>query len=656
MYPTTGNSRHLRLVSDANALLEAHFAASPTGILIADHAGEVQTYNDRFLQLWGLKPGTAEAHTAYDLLLYMSGQVADCEVFLAALKRIHEDPDLESYGDLIHLANSRTLSCNTRPVIAANGDRLGRVWDYQDVTDVVSSRAELRLARYTLDHTSTPVLWLEENGTIASANRAAAKSLGYTIDKLEQLNVWDLNPDRTPTAWADLWDDIKQAGKSVFEGSQRRSDGSHFPVEVQAHFFRFDTTELVCGFIRDLTESRAAEEERRQLEQSVQQAQKFEGLTLLAGGIAHDFNNLLVGILGNASLALENAGDDPEITTSLEQIRDAGEHATALTHQMLTYAGQTELRLQPLDLSGLVRNTERLLAAGIDKDCHLGCDLSDELPAIEADATQMRQVLVNLVTNASEALRGKRGEVTVTTRVEELDADSIGAAQFGSSYRPGRYVVLEVTDTGIGMDEETVGRVFDPFFSTKLSAHGLGLAAVRGIVHQHHGLLRIDSTLGVGSTFTVLLPASDGEVQVEPQRGPQEDVAFTGHVLLVDDNPAVLGVGRRMLEKLGFTVESFESGAEAVALVEGGASVDLAIVDLTMPEMDGSEVARALRDHAPDLPILLSSGYSELEVVGQSEAGRGVAYLSKPYTVDELKRSIRAALPEPEAEGDDWLA
>jgi len=647
---------HLTLVRDADALLEAHFAASPTGILISDEAGEIQTYNDRFLQLWGLSPDSAQAESAHDLLLYMSSQVADCQGFIATAQKLRQDPDGESYGELIHLANSRTLSCNTRPVRATNGRLLGRVWDYQDVTDVVASRSELRLARYTLDHTSTSVLWIEEDGSIASANRAAASSLGHRRKDIERMSVWDLNPERSLPEWVKLWHEIKEQGEVEFESTQVHRDGTVIPVEVKAHFFCFDTTELVCGFIRDLTEIRKAEEEQRRLEQSVQQAQKFEGLTLLAGGIAHDFNNLLVGILGNASLGLESTGDDEDLKTCLEQIRDAGEHATELTSQMLTYAGRTKLQLDLIDLSRLVLHTNRLLAAGIAKDCRLETHLAEDLPAVEVDKTQIRQVLVNLVTNASEALRGEAGTVGISTRIEHVDGGAIGATRLSSNCRPGLYVAIEVADNGVGMDAETVSRVYDPFFSTKLSAHGLGLAAVRGIVHQHNGLMEIDSKPGEGSTFTVLLPASDQSVRSEKPRVGETEWKASGTVLLVDDNPRVLDVGRKMLEITGFSVVAFESGADAVAAFERDQlKFNLAIVDLTMPEMDGSEVARALRELNPELPVLLSSGYSEIEVVGLSEAEQGMAYLPKPYTLDELRLRIQAVYRSDELDEDDWI-
>ena len=246
---------------------------------------------------------------------------------------------------------------------------------------------------------------------------------------------------------------------------------------------------------------------------------------------------MLVGILGNSSLALESAGDDPELKTCLEQIRDAGEHATALTSQMMAYAGRSQLELGRIDLSELVRETLRLLAAGVDKDCRLETELATELPAVEVDPTQIRQVLVNLVTNGSEALRGAEGSVSISTRFEQVDSAAIGAAQLSSNCRPGPHVAIEVRDTGVGMDDETVRRVFDPFFSTKLSAHGLGLAAVRGIVHQHHGLLRIESAPGAGSCFTVLLPASNRAARTRPAETPSEQWTATGTVLLVDDNP-----------------------------------------------------------------------------------------------------------------------
>lgn len=648
----------LSKVDNLQAVLEGWFATSPSGVLLLGKGGEVQAYNERFLEFWNLPPDVARSASARDLDLYMSTQTSNAAQFLATTQRFHDTSPAEGAGELIRLTNGRVLSRSTRPIRSTGGSPDGRIWDYQDVTALAQARSQIRLARYTLDHAQTPVFWLDVDGRFVAANNAACSSLGYSQEELLSLRIESIAPDRSADRWRQLWDDTKARGQFTFEGQQQRKSGEIFPVEVSVHYFSFETTEMVCGFVRDLTDEQQLAAERQRLDASVQQAQKFEGLALLAGGVAHDFNNLLVGMLGNLSLVMNELSEESPIRPQLEQILSAGEHATELTQQLLAYAGRADLELTRVDLSQLVLDTKCLLHAALDPDCELKTELAEDLPATEVDATQIRQVLINLVTNGSESLLGSSGTVTVTTRVEQVDSDVIGAAQLASNTQPGTFVAIEVRDTGAGMGAETIRRVLDPFFTTKLSAHGLGLAAVRGVVHQHHGLLQIDSITGKGSAFTVLLPTSELGVSNRPATIPNSEWRGSGVVLLVDDNPSVLRVGRRMLELLGFAVVACESGSEAIAEFETDSDrFSLAIVDLTMPQMNGREVVRKLRETRSNLPTLLSSGYSEIDVVSEAGTQERVAYLPKPYTIEELRLRIEAVERSAKTtDGDDWVS
>ncbi len=392
------------------------------------------------------------------------------------------------------------------------------------------------------------------------------------------------------------------------------------------------------------------------LESSLEPAQRSESLALFAEGIGHDFNNLLVGMLGNISIAQSEVDSNSPLGELLEQIRDAGSHASELVTEMLEFAGRNQPQPERYDLSRMIDQTFGILHSAVHSDCALELDLAEELPPVEVDATRIRQVLVNLVSNGSEALRGEIGTVRISTTVAELTRERLAEAVFGADREPGPYVAISVTDTGSGIDEADRERIFEPFFTTRICARGLGLAAVRSILEEHSGALELESEAGSGTTMTVWLPAVVGRgLAAAPVDEPEDDGGKgwtgSGRVLLVDDNFTVLEVGQRMLRILGFEVESYQSGFDAVEEFRLRPDrFDLAIVDLTMPQMDGSETVRQLREVRPELPIVISSGYSAIEVA--SRADERTAYLHKPYTLRELRLQLRALDRHDEA---DWL-
>ncbi len=388
--------------------------------------------------------------------------------------------------------------------------------------------------------------------------------------------------------------------------------------------------------------------EQRRLEEKVQQTQRLESLGILAGGIAHDFNNLLMAVLGHADLARRALSPLAPGQENLDEIIQAARRAADLCRQMLAYSGRGRFLIEPVDVRILVEEMVHLLRTSISKKASLQLQLEGGLPPIEADASQIRQVVMNLVLNASEALGDREGAIAVTAGRRWCEPDFFQDTYLAEDLPGGEYVCIEVADTGCGMDAETIGRLFEPFFTTKFTGRGLGLAAVLGIVRGHKGALTVESRPGLGSTFRIYFPA---KAPARAATGLSADAprAWTGAgetVLLVDDEETIRSLGIQMLRALGLEALTAADGAEAVRLYrERGAGIACVLVDLTMPRMDGVETLHALRALNPAVRIILSSGYTEQEMAERFPGPGPDGFIQKPYTLDILRDAVRTVLP-----------
>ncbi len=409
------------------------------------------------------------------------------------------------------------------------------------------------------------------------------------------------------------------------------------------------------GYVLDITKRVESEEARRLLERQLQHTQKLESLGVLAGGIAHDFNNLLMAILGNADLALELLSPMAPARNMIKEITRASHRAAELAKQMLAYSGKGRFVVEPINAESLLSEMAHLLEVSIAKNVVLKYNFESNVPSFDGDATQIRQVIMNLITNASEAIGDESGYVALSTGVMTCDRAYLESSKdvvnlnLDEPLPEGQYVYFEVADTGCGMSESTLKKIFDPFFTTKFAGRGLGMSAVLGIMRGHGGTIRIYSEEGKGTSFKVLFPAnhasrSTKKKVTQPQKA-RDDWQGRGTILVVDDEETVRTVAVGMLDCLGFESMAASNGLDGVqAIRDRGNDISCVLLDLTMPHMDGAEAFREMRRIDPHVKVILCSGYNEQDAT-QRFSGKGLAdFIQKPYSLRTLRESLRALL------------
>ena len=487
-----------------------------------------------------------------------------------------------------------------------------------------------------------------EPGRFLQVNDVACRRLGYTRDELLTMTPRDISTPDAYAGAADKRESLARLGNEIIESIHVTRDGRHLAVEGNVHHFQYLGRTAALSISRDITDRKRAENERLEMERRMLHVQKLESLGVLAGGIAHDFNNILVAVLGYADLAMSETSPASPVRASLMEIENAARRAADLCRQMLAYSGRGRFVIEPVHLSDLVAGMMHLARASVSRRAAFNIDLAQSLPPIEGDATQLRQVVMNLVTNASEALDERGGVVSVSTSAVRCSAAELRRTLSAEDPHDGLYVCLAVSDTGVGMAPETIARIFEPFFTTKFTGRGLGMAAVQGIIRGHRGAIDICSEIGTGTTFRVYFPVST-EVPVGTGGTPETTAVAGWHgaglVLVVDDEESVRRLARLMLVRMGFDVVMAANGQEALRLFQAARHrVSLVLLDLTMPEMDGERTLHALRAVSPDVPVVMSSGYTEQEITARL-AGQGVAgFVQKPYTQASLLATVRTAI------------
>ncbi len=554
---------------------------------------------------------------------------------------------LRPYGLFVVFAHrSHLFSRDDLHFLQAIANVLGAAIERKQVEEEL--RATLSLHRATLESTADGILVVDDTGLVTSYNHKFLElwdlpaSVMASRDHKDVLAAMLARAKDAPALVGAL-DTIDRAPDDETTDVVELKDGRVLERYSLPQRIAGSAVGRVWNF-RDLTARVEAETERRRLEAQIQHVQKLESLGVLAGGIAHDFNNLLVGMLGHAGLALMDLPPDAPIAARLRQIETAAMRAAELTNQMLAYSGKGRFVIGPLNLSSLVDEMMHLLQTVITKNARVEAALARDLPAIEADASQIRQVVMNLITNASDAIGEQPGTIGIRTRTVVADRAYLADAYLGAEVPEGTYACVEVRDTGCGMDRETLGRIFDPFFTTKFTGRGLGLAAVLGIVRGHRGTIRISSTPGQGTTFEVLFPVSAAAHAAPPARARAVAPALPRRVLVVDDEDTVRSVSRTILENSGIEVLTASDGVEALELfAREGHSIDVVLLDVTMPRMDGAQALHAIRQIRPDARVVLTSGYSEVEAAERFAGAPPAGFIQKPYRPRALVEKIREA-------------
>jgi len=497
--------------------------------------------------------------------------------------------------------------------------------------------------RSLFDKASDGILILSSDGKLIDANESFARMHGYGTGELLRMNIRDLDTTKTAELIPERMRQLLAGEILAFEVEHHHKDGHVFPLEVSANLVSIGGEPCIQCFHRDITERKRAEEERRKLERQLQTAQKMESVGTLAGGIAHDFNNVLTVIIGFGEMLKLRIAKDPKAVSYLDEILRGAERASVLTRQILTFARRQIIELDNLDLNRVVSDLEKLLRKVTREDIAIKTLLAEGVPTIRADQGQVEQVLMNLALNARDAMPGG-GQLVVETQEAWLEEGYVKQYPY---MKAGRYAVLSVSDTGIGMDEGTREHIFEPFFTTKGpdKGTGLGLAVVYGVVKQHNGFIHVYSEPGKGTTFRIYFPAV--EVPPDSKVVAAREIIHGGNetILLAEDNESVRHLAEQTLITYGYRVLTACDGEEAADIfLRHKKEIAIAVLDVVMPKMGGKQAYDGMVAMAPGLKVLFISGYSANAIHDSFVLHQGIPFLQKPFGPSDLARMVREVL------------
>jgi PAS domain S-box-containing protein len=646
--------REQQQLAQREAQFRAIFESSPLGIMLVGTRARIVDANPAACELLGYDCGELRTKTMVELThpddVAWSSQKILAMVADSSQRNLQmEIRMIRKDGSTIWVNNIGTMMRDDTGAPANSLSIIDDVTDRRRAQEDLREQASFRKAIIESASDGLCVCHaLEEHPFVEFTvwNDQMIDLTGYSMDEINSSGWYQtLYPDEAYRRKAIARMDRMRTGDNLVaeEWEIRRKDGQQAVISISTSLLQTaDGKAHVLALMRDLTDRKHAEEQNRRLEAQVQHAQKLESLGVLAGGIAHDFNNLLVGILGNADLALSDLPPTSSARDRIDDIETAARRAADLCRQMLAYSGKGRFVIEALDLHRVIDEISRMLEVSISKRAVLKLNFADNLPTLQGDATQIRQVIMNLITNASEALGDRGGVISVSTGTMMCDRAYLAETYLDEDLPDGQYVFLEVADTGVGMDEATRSRMFEPFFSTKFTGRGLGMAAVLGIVRGHSAAIKVHSEPGKGTTVKVLFPASEQPALSGKIDSPEKGLKATGTILLADDEESVRTVARRMLERLGFDVMTAVDGVDALEKYrESQDRISCILLDLTMPRLDGEEAFRELRRVKGDVRVILSSGYNEQDVV-QRFAGKGLTgFIQKPYQLAKLREVLR---------------
>ncbi|WP_020675656.1 PAS domain S-box protein [Geopsychrobacter electrodiphilus] len=636
-------------LKDREAELRVLFESSQAGIIMVDLFGVIVTANHRMAEMFG-----------YDLQEIIGNKYAG---LIHPDQRDNGDERMRQLirGEIDHVAVERHYVrrdgsdlwgyLSGRRYVDAEGTPIGLVGHITDISELKTARDNqqrlLQRLQVYFDRMPTGCIVWDREFRVIEWNPAAEQIFGYSAaEALGRAGSDFIIPATAKPMISELWQDLLQ-GKTFIQSTNQNLTRDGRIIECE--WFNtplLDTegkTNQVLAIVQDITDRKLAEDKRLHLERQLLHTQKLESLGVLAGGIAHDFNNLLAAIIGNAELGLRRLNPESPAVNNLQRIEQAAERAADLARQMLAYSGKGKFVIENIDLNHLLEEMLHMLEVSISKKAVLRFNLHRPLPSVEVDATQMHQIIMNLVINASEAIGDKSGVIAVTTGCMDCDDSYLKDVWLNENLSFGLYVYLEISDTGCGMNKQTLAKLFDPFFTTKFTGRGLGMSAVLGIVRGHHGAIKVYSEPGKGTSFKILLPAHNRPAELFNEKAVPDQWKGSGKVLLVDDEETVRGIGSDMLQELGFAVVTATDGRDALVKFKENPDTICVVLDLTMPHMDGEQCFRELKKLNPQIKVIMSSGYNEQEVT-QKFIGKGLAgFIQKPYKLSTLREILSGA-------------
>lgn len=627
-------------------------------IVVIDNNGTVSLINKKGCEILGYREDEIVGKNWFEHFLPKDVQE---EIKQYARKILKDTPQDETYRENSVLTKSgerRLIAWHNTLIKDAAGNPIGHLSSGEDITEQRKAEDALKASerRYRMLFKMLPYggELLDTQGNIIECSPEGARMLGYTVDEMKGKHITQFLPDEAIRFYNKNFPSIASGNAKKAEIEMIHKDGSIRNVLRAAQPIKNaqGKVESVLTINVDITERKKAEEKQRKLEIQIQQAQRLESLGVLAGGIAHDFNNILTGVLGNAGLAEMSLSPISPALDNIKRIESSAQRAAELCNQLLAYSGKGRFVIQPVNFNHIIEEMTRILEVSISKKIVLKYNLADHLPSVEADIAQMRQIIMNLIINASDAIGEKSGIITITTGAMECDKNYLTEVYLNENLPEGIYIYIEVSDTGSGMDKETKEKIFDPFFSTKFSGRGLGLAAVLGILRGHKGTIKVYSEVGRGTTFKILLPASKRDAVIfKPKEKSLENWKGSGTILIVDDEDTIRALGKDTLERVGFNVLTAEDGLKAIEIFKEFADEIVAVLlDMTMPHLSGEETFRELRRIRKDVRVILSSGYNEQDATNNF-VGKGLAgFIQKPYNpfalIEKIHQTLQSFGPE----------
>ncbi|HOQ32639.1 MAG TPA: PAS domain S-box protein [Candidatus Hydrogenedens sp.] len=546
----------------------------------------------------------------------------------------------------------RWLYVSKVPLRDRDGNIIGVLGTYGDITEMKRAQEIIKYNEQLLNSImqTTPfgVIFVR-NQVIEWCNDRICQVLGYSKEEMigKSTRTYYETEEEFNRVGKELYKDLVGYNTSWVETKWKSKNGEWIDIRINAALRNPQCPEdgIVAGII-DIREQKKFEQQREQMQERIHQLQKIQSLETLAGGVAHDFNNLLMAMIGSAELALHEV---PEISVArgyLNSIIIAGKKGSELAQQMLSYAGRKKLLTNRVNLNKMIGEMVQIIQSSISKKVVLKLDLAEQIPLVEGDITQLSQIIMNLVINANEAIGNKSGVIIIRTSASLCDSKYLDTLFLPGELKEGLYVVIEVIDTGCGMDEETKKHIFEPFYTTKFTGRGLGLSSVLGIIKSHHGGIKLYSEKGKGTAFKIFLPAIEWMEEKDTAfTEEKKELRYEGKFILAEDEDTVRAITQRMLEYLGFEVLAAVDGREAIQLFkEHKDDIKCVLLDLTMPHVDGIEACIEMKKIKKEIPIILTSGYPHEQIATKTNIELFSNYVQKPFRFDGLKEIIQQVL------------